>query len=79
MCKSSIKIPKIELIQNLPVEIVTKNLGDLPEYTIFRGAGCKICHNTGYAGRIGIFEILEISKKIKALIKKRWVSVDLPC
>ena len=68
MCKSSISIPKGKLIKNIPVDIVTKNLGNVPKYTIFKGAGCKICHNTGYAGRIGIFEILEISKKIKALI-----------
>lgn len=68
MCKSSLAISKEELVRNLPEEIVLKNLGDLPKYTIFKGAGCKICHNTGYVGRIGIFEILEISKKIKALI-----------
>lgn len=68
MCKSSFKVPKEELIRNLPLDVVVKNLGDIPEYTIFKGNGCKICHNTGYAGRIGIFEILEISKKIKALI-----------
>jgi type II secretory ATPase GspE/PulE/Tfp pilus assembly ATPase PilB-like protein len=68
MCKSSLKIPKEEFIKNLPEDVVVKNLGNLPEYTIFKGNGCKICHGTGYAGRIGIFEILEISKKIKALI-----------
>lgn len=68
MCKNSITISKDELIKNLPTDVVVKNLGDIPEYTIFKGNGCKICHNTGYAGRIGIFEILEISKKIKALI-----------
>ena len=65
MCKNSIIIPKEELIKNLPADIVVKNLGDIPEYTVFKGNGCKICHNTGYVGRIGIFEILEISKKIK--------------
>lgn len=69
MCKSSVKIPKEELIQNIPLEVIVKNLGgDIPEYIVYKGVGCKICHNTGYAGRIGIFEILEITKKIKALI-----------
>ncbi|KKP37471.1 MAG: Type IV pilus assembly protein PilB [Candidatus Roizmanbacteria bacterium GW2011_GWA2_32_13] len=71
MCKNSIIIPKEELIKNLPADIVVKNLGDIPEYTVFKGNGCKICHNTGYVGRIGIFEILEISKKIKALIVQK--------
>lgn len=30
--------------------------------------GCEACLYTGYAGRIGIFEILEFSKKIRALV-----------
>ncbi|MFA6081698.1 MAG: GspE/PulE family protein [Patescibacteria group bacterium] len=68
MCKSSVTISKVELIKNLPEQVVVANLGNNENYTIFRGIGCKVCHNTGYAGRIGIFEILEISKKIKALI-----------
>lgn len=71
MCKTSLKISKEELIKNLPIDIVSKNLGINKEYVIYKGKGCKICHNTGYSGRIGIFEILEISKDIKALIVKK--------
>ena len=25
--------------------------------TIYQGAGCKACRNTGYSGRVGIFEL----------------------
>jgi type IV pilus assembly protein PilB len=32
------------------------------------GKGCALCNNTGYKGRIGIFEIMEIGKDIKELI-----------
>lgn len=71
MCKTSLKISKEELIKNLPIDIVSKNLGINKEYVTYKGKGCKICHNTGYSGRIGIFEILEISKDIKALIVKK--------
>jgi type IV pilus assembly protein PilB len=35
---------------------------------IRRGKGCSLCSNTGYKGRAGIFEILEITKEIKNLI-----------
>lgn len=32
------------------------------------GAGCRRCMNTGYLGRIGIFEILELNKQVHDLI-----------
>jgi len=32
------------------------------------GKGCKACVSTGYSGRIGIFETLEMTEKIKELI-----------
>jgi general secretion pathway protein E len=35
------------------------------------GTGCKSCSYTGYRGRIGIFEILAMSEKIKVMINNR--------
>jgi general secretion pathway protein E len=35
---------------------------------LYRGKGCEACLNTGYSGRIGIFELLIISDEIKKLI-----------
>lgn len=35
---------------------------------LFRGKGCSICNNTGYLGRVGIFEVLSVSEKIARLI-----------
>ena len=34
----------------------------------YKGKGCKQCNSTGYKGRIGIFEVLEITKEISAMI-----------
>ena len=33
-----------------------------------RGRGCGHCHDTGYRGRIGIFEVLEVDERIRGLI-----------
>ncbi len=41
------------------------------EVTLYRGRGCPKCHQTGYRGRIGIFEYLHISPKIGKLIMER--------
>lgn len=38
---------------------------------IYNGAGCKICHNTGYLGRVGIFEVLAVTKEIRKLIMQK--------
>lgn len=35
---------------------------------LYRGRGCAHCRNTGYSGRTGIFEILEIKQNIRKLI-----------
>jgi type IV pilus assembly protein PilB len=36
----------------------------------YRGAGCKKCNNTGYKGRLGLYEVLEITPEISELILK---------
>jgi type IV pilus assembly protein PilB len=38
------------------------------KYTFYKGEGCADCFNTGYRGRIGVFEILEVTPKIQRLI-----------
>ncbi len=38
--------------------------------TVYKGTGCHLCGNTGYRGRIGIFEMLIMSDNIKKLLVK---------
>jgi general secretion pathway protein E len=40
--------------------------GDIIE--TFKGAGCESCGGTGYAGRLGIFELMEMDEEIRKLI-----------
>jgi general secretion pathway protein E len=42
--------------------------GDL--IPVFRGKGCENCFNTGYRGRIGIFELMELSEEIRGIIMR---------
>jgi type II secretory ATPase GspE/PulE/Tfp pilus assembly ATPase PilB-like protein len=71
MCKQTFPITKKELVENLPEEKVAKYFGEKEDVTIYKGSGCKICHGTGYSGRIGIFEVLEANKEIRNLIAKK--------
>jgi general secretion pathway protein E len=36
----------------------------------YRGAGCEACFGSGYTGRIGIFELMELNDEIRKLIMK---------
>lgn len=39
-------------------------IGDLnKELILYRGKGCGYCNNTGYIGRVGIYEIMEITRE----------------
>ncbi|MFI0348030.1 MAG: GspE/PulE family protein [Chthoniobacterales bacterium] len=39
--------------------------------TFYRGQGCDVCHQTGYRGRMGLFELLIISDLLRTLIHER--------
>jgi general secretion pathway protein E len=36
----------------------------------FRGSGCDNCNSTGYRGRVGIFEMMELNEEIRASIMR---------
>jgi general secretion pathway protein E len=42
-------------------------MGELPS-EFYKGVGCNLCVDTGYIGRIGIFEILVMTEDIKRLL-----------
>jgi type IV pilus assembly protein PilB len=41
------------------------------EVVLTRGKGCVECGNSGYRGRIGVFEVLAVDEKIARLIMER--------
>jgi len=53
-----------------PTEEISKGL-ELEGKELFRGKGCNKCKDTGYKGRIGIFELLVINDDIRKLIVDR--------
>lgn len=46
---------------------------DLKRIRFYRGAKdhCDVCGGTGYNGRIGIFEVMEVSERVRALIAQK--------
>ena len=52
----------------LSPEIIKKY--NLPKRQIFKAKGCQKCHNTGYAGRTAITEIMAVHTKIRDMITR---------
>jgi general secretion pathway protein E len=48
-------------------EVTAPNGDRLPS---FRGAGCEHCFGTGYRGRVGIFELMELNEELRAIIMR---------
>jgi type IV pilus assembly protein PilB len=57
------------------------SIGFLPEQSsrakIYKGKGCEECSGTGYKGRMGIYEILEIDNELKAGILSNLQQTEL--
>ncbi|NOT00325.1 MAG: Flp pilus assembly complex ATPase component TadA [Phycisphaerales bacterium] len=44
---------------------------DLGDRTLFYGKGCDYCNNTGYRGRLAIFELLVMNDDLRELVMRR--------
>jgi general secretion pathway protein E len=44
---------------------------------VWEGEGCKECRGTGYRGRTGIFEVLDMNERIKSMVKGSMELADL--
>ena len=77
-CKQEVKLPQ-RILENIKNQIETLPQEELNKYGVnladgihvFEGKGCEECGNTGYKGRIAIFEALEIDKDIKEIISEK--------
>lgn len=67
-CKVSQTVSKKDLLKDFEANLIKKVYGASKDFRIYKGKGCPVCHMTGYRGRVGIFEILELHEEIKDLI-----------
>ncbi|QQR83141.1 type II/IV secretion system protein [Candidatus Peregrinibacteria bacterium] len=73
-CKETYQ-PEAAILQDIKTELSKVPQGQLdPELltniTLTKGKGCAKCGDTGTAGRIGIFEIMEMDRELSALLIK---------
>jgi type IV pilus assembly protein PilB len=60
---------------------VLASLGLDPEkysdHKFYRGSGCRVCNNSGFRDRTGLFEIIEVSSELRDLLSMRQSAVAL--
>ncbi len=61
-CKEEVHVPVEGLIE---VGFSKEEAADLK---IFKGKGCSVCNNTGFKGRVGLYEVMEITDELRELI-----------
>ncbi len=57
--------------QKVPVEALVEigfSEEEAAELRLYHGAGCSRCNETGYKGRVGLFEVMEVSDELRELI-----------
>jgi len=70
-CREPIEMPAPALV----------NLGfserEAKALKLFRGRGCERCNNTGYKGRVALYEVMEIDDEVRELILSGASAVEL--
>jgi type II secretory ATPase GspE/PulE/Tfp pilus assembly ATPase PilB-like protein len=66
-CKEPYRPPQ-DAIKRLGMNAEILDKGDV---SFFRGRGCDYCKGTGYKGRIGVYELMPITDKVRDLILAR--------
>jgi len=72
-CRYSYKLNDDELYALQSDNIISsylkeKSTKEIRDITFYKSKGCKICGGSGYKGRVGIYEIMELSPALKELI-----------
>lgn len=70
-------IHKVEPSQEMLDIVHVRSGGKFTVTDFFAGAGCPECDNSGYRGRVGIYEILEVNRQIRELINKKASEEDI--
>ena len=70
-CRISYKPDTTELA------VFQSEIAEKPELLYHRGSGCNLCANTGYQGRIGIFEVMLMSDTIRKMLINNVNAVDI--
>jgi type IV pilus assembly protein PilB len=70
-CKEPMEMP--------PAALVSAGFSEHEARTLklFRGRGCERCNSTGYKGRVGLYEVLEVDDEMREMVLSGASSFEL--
>ena len=71
-CKEEVEAPPTESLINLGF-----SKEEIPNIKFYKGAGCSACNDTGYKGRIAVYEVMPITDEIKEAILSGQSSLEI--
>ena len=64
-CREPVKVhPQLLIDLGIPPD-------EVKSFPVYKGKGCSLCNNTGYKGRVGLYEVMSMKEEIKELILSR--------
>ncbi|MCB1007529.1 MAG: type IV-A pilus assembly ATPase PilB [Acidobacteria bacterium] len=70
-CKEPFEVPPAALMD------IGFSERDAKSVKLFKGRGCDRCSNTGYKGRVGLYEVMEVGEEVRELILSGASAVEL--
>jgi type IV pilus assembly protein PilB len=70
-CKTEHHVPQEALVE---VGFTPEEAAELKTY---KGAGCETCNGTGYKGRVGLYEVMEITEELRELVLINASALDI--
>jgi type IV pilus assembly protein PilB len=70
-CKEPMEMPTAALVSAGYSEHEARTL------KLFRGRGCERCNNTGYKGRVGLYEVMEVEDEMREMVLSGASSFEL--
>jgi len=64
-CREAVKVhPQLLIDLGVPPD-------EVKSFPVYKGKGCTLCNNTGYKGRVGLYEVMPMKEEVKELVLSR--------
>jgi type IV pilus assembly protein PilB len=70
-CKEEVAMPPQALVD------IGYSPDEAPSIKLYKGRGCGTCNNTGYKGRVGLYEVMEIGDGLREMILTGASSIEI--
>jgi type IV pilus assembly protein PilB len=61
-CKEEVQVPMEAFIE------IGFSAEEAPKLKAYKGRGCAVCNGTGFKGRVGLYEVMEVTDELRELI-----------